>query len=185
MAIPFSAASRHVCLAGRAGSNCIQESRIVMSTRPETAAPRSVLERPKSPTEWLLRLIFGPPIATSLQEETRLRKLLALPIFSSDAISSVAYATQEILLALGAAGLAAAAFRGVYVRATWEVIIAIVFLLAIVTLSYRQTIFAYPSGGGSYVVSKENLGVGAGLVAAAALLIDYVLTVAVSIAAGV
>ncbi len=133
----------------------------------------------------LREFLLGPPIATSQQDEARLPKLLALPIFSSDAISSVAYATQEILLALAGAGLAAAALHAAYARAAWEVAGAIVLLLAVVAASYRQTIFAYPSGGGSYIVSRENLGEMPGLVAAAALLIDYVLTVAVSIASGV
>lgn len=156
-----------------------------MSVRKGSPGPRSLLGRPSSAAEWWHQLLFGPPIPTHLQEHSRLPKLLALPIFSSDAISSVAYATQEILLALGAAGLAADAYRGQYTRATWEVVIAICVLLVVVVLSYRQTIFAYPSGGGSYIVSKDNLGIGAGLVAGAALLIDYVLTVAVSIASGV
>ena len=134
---------------------------------------------------WLRHLMLGNPIPNSESDEARLPKLLALPVFSSDAISSVAYATQEIVLALGAAGLAVSARQGVYAQYTWGVVSAIVLLLVIVAVSYRQTIFAYPSGGGSYIVSKENLGVNMGLVAAAALLIDYVLTVAVSIASGV
>src|SRR5262249_23764056 len=113
------------------------------------------------------------------------RKLLALPVFASDAISSVAYATQQILLALGAAGLWIASQRGAYTHYTLLVSGAIVLLLAIIVVSYWQTIFPYPSGGGSYIVSRDNLGVLPGLVAAAALLIDYVLTVSVSIASGV
>jgi amino acid transporter len=134
---------------------------------------------------WWRRVLLGTPLPTSGYEDTRLGKILALPVFSSDAISSVAYATQEILLALGAAGLTAAGARAAYTHYTWGVTMAIVGLLAIVAFSYRQTIFAYPNGGGSYIVSKENLGTNAGLIAAAALLIDYVLTVAVSIASGV
>ena len=117
---------------------------------------------------WWRRFLFGRPIPTEHQEHTRLSKLVALPVFSSDAISSVAYATQEILLALGAAGLAAAANRADYFRMTMGVTYAIMALLAIVATSYWQTIFAYPSGGGSYIVSKDNLGTFAGLVAAAA-----------------
>lgn len=130
------------------------------------------------------RLLLGPPIQTRHQEETHLNKGLALPIFASDAISSVAYATQEILLALGAAGYAAATYQHLYGQYIWGVTAAIVTLLIIVVLSYRQTIFAYPSGGGSYIVTKDNLGTMPGLIAGAALLIDYVLTVSVSIAAG-
>ncbi len=129
-------------------------------------------------------LLFGRPIATEKQEHARLPKYLALPVFSSDAISSVAYATQQILLAFGAAGLAAAASATLYSRMTMLVTLAIVILLVIVVTSYQQTIYAYPSGGGSYIVSKDNLGTLPGLIAAAALLIDYVLTVAVSIASG-
>jgi len=140
---------------------------------------------PRTPFARLHRLLLGDPIPTRDEKDARLPKLLALPIFSSDAISSVAYGTQEILLALGAAGLAAAVQRPAYTHYVWLVTGAIAMLLVIVAASYRQTIFAYPSGGGSYLVSKDNLGVHVGLIAAAALLIDYVLTVAVSIASGV
>lgn len=126
----------------------------------------------------LRRFIFGRPTPSERQEHTRLQKILALPIFASDAISSSVYATQEILLALGVAGVAALHF-------TIHISLAISILLAVVAISYWQTVFAYPSGGGSYIVSKENIGVKFGLVAAAALLIDYILTVATSIAAGV
>ena len=147
----------------------------------ESPAGRGV----QTPFARLHHLLLGDPIPTSEADETRLRKLLALPVFSSDAISSVAYATQEILLALGAAGLATAANRAGYTHFTWGVTGAIGVLLILVAASYRQTIFAYPSGGGSYLVSKDNLGVSVGLIAAAALLIDYVLTVGVSIASGV
>ncbi|MBM3496334.1 MAG: APC family permease, partial [Armatimonadetes bacterium] len=129
-------------------------------------------------------LLFGRPIATAHAELTRLRKLIAGPVFASDAISSSAYATQEILLVLGAAGLWATqpqAYRSLPIGIT----LGIVALLFVVVASYWQTIFAYPSGGGSYVVSKENVGATPGLIAGAALLVDYVLTVAVSIASGV
>lgn len=138
----------------------------------------------------LRRLFFGKPTPTEHQEHSRLPKILALPVFSSDAISSVAYATQQILLALGAAGLWYAGrghedTRALYTKLTLGITAAIVFLLIVVVTSYWQTIFGYPSGGGSYIVSKENLGTWAGLIAGSALLIDYVLTVSVSIAAGV
>lgn len=128
------------------------------------------------------RLLFGRPIPTAHQEHTRLPKLVALPVFASDAISSAVYATQEILLVLGASGLWLMAHRELYNRLTWGITLGIVALLGIVVVSYWQTIFAYPSGGGSYIVSKENLGIKAGMVAGSALLIDYVLTVGVSIA---
>lgn len=135
--------------------------------------------------ERVRRLFFGNPISSEHAEHTLLSKLVALPVFASDAISSVAYATQQIVLALGGAGLYVAAHKGEYFNATMGITGLIVALLVIVVLSYWQTIFGYPSGGGSYIVSKDNLGATAGLIAAAALLIDYVLTVSVSIASGV
>lgn len=129
----------------------------------------------------LKRLFVGRPLATTEQEHQRLPKRIALAVFSSDAISSTAYATEEILfvVALGASSLA----LGLNVLIPTAIAVAI--LLAIVVTSYRQTIFAYPSGGGSYVVSRENLGKTPSLVAGASLLVDYILTVAVSISAGV
>ena len=127
------------------------------------------------------RLVVGRPIASDQQENLRLRKLIALPTFSSDAISSTAYATEEILfvVALGGSSLALGLSKLVPISLVVGV------LLTIVVVSYRQTIFAYPSGGGSYIVSRENLGKGPSLVAGASLLVDYVLTVSVSISAGV
>lgn len=134
----------------------------------------------------LKRLLIGQPIATERAHEERLPKVLALPIFASDAISSTAYATQEIMLALAlTVGFAAAPGTLANLGKVMPVALCIGVLLVIVALSYRQTIFAYPNGGGAYVVAKENLGETSGLVAAASLLIDYVLTVAVSTAAGV
>jgi amino acid transporter len=124
------------------------------------------------------RVVIGSPFATSQAIHERLTKVKALPIFSSDAVSSSAYATEEILIMLVLAG------SGALSRAL-PITMAIVLLLAIVALSYRQTIKAYPSGGGAYIVAHENLGQKPGLVAAGALMVDYVLTVAVSVAAGV
>ncbi len=123
-------------------------------------------------------LVLGPALSTHRLQHERLTKLKALPVFSSDAISSVAYATDEILLVLVLAGSSAL---------KWSLPIAgaIVVLLAIVISSYRQTVRAYPNGGGSYIVAHSNLGVLPGLIAAASLLTDYVLTVSVSIASGV
>jgi amino acid transporter len=126
----------------------------------------------------LKRFLLGHPLPTFRERHQRLPKVLGLAVFSSDAFSSVAYATEEILLILVEAGVAALAW-------SWPIALAIVTLLVIVTTSYHQTIHAYPSGGGAYIVARENLGVNAGLIAAAALMIDYVLTVAVSVAAGV
>ncbi|HEY9683202.1 MAG TPA: APC family permease [Oculatellaceae cyanobacterium] len=131
------------------------------------------------------RFIFGNPLSSSQSDEVLLPKTLALPIFSSDAISSVAYATQQIVLALGAAGLWVATEREHYAQYTLGISTLIVALLGVVVCSYWQVIVAYPEGGGSYAVSKRNLGTISGLVAAGALLIDYVLTVSVSIASGV
>jgi amino acid transporter len=129
---------------------------------------------------WLRRLLIGSPLPSWRAAHERLPKILALPILSSDALSSVAYATEEVLLILLAAGTAA-----VHSPEILYITCAIVLLLAIVTTSYRQTVRAYPSGGGAYVVAKDNLGDSYGLAAGAALMIDYTLTVAVSIASGV
>ncbi len=119
----------------------------------------------------LRRLLLGSPLPTSAHGEERYSNAEALAILSSDALSSVAYATQEIVLVLGMAGAAA-------LRFTLPLTALIVALMMIVATSYRQTIRAYPKGGGSYRVSQENLGSLAGLVAGASLSIDYVLTVA-------
>lgn len=127
------------------------------------------------------RILVGRPLATTEQEHQRIIKTIALAVFSSDAISSTAYATEEILFvtAVGASSLALG------LETLVPISIAVALILAIVVTSYRQTIFAYPSGGGSYVVSRENLGEMPSLVAGASLLVDYILTVAVSISAGV
>jgi len=126
----------------------------------------------------LKRWLVGYPLKTAQAEHERLSKRLALAVFSSDALSSVAYATEEILLVLVPASLAFAHF-------SIPLSMAIVALLAILTVSYSQIIFEYPQGGGAYVVSKSNLGEWPGLTAAASLMIDYVLAVAVSVAAGI
>ena len=128
------------------------------------------------------RLFVGRALRTEQAIHERLTKKTALAVFSSDALSSTAYATEEILLVLA---VAAAATNGSSFTYVIPVSVGIAVLLGIVATSYRQTIHAYPSGGGAYIVAKENLGIIPGLVAAAALLVDYVLTVSVSIAAGV
>ncbi len=124
------------------------------------------------------QFLIGSPLSTQQLIEKRLMKVRALAAFSPDALSSIAYANQEIYLGLVVAGSAGLAFA-------WPIALAITLLLAIVAISYFQTIEGYPSGGGSYVVARENLGDLAGMVAAAALLIDYLLTAAVSLTAGV
>lgn len=128
--------------------------------------------------KYFKRLLIGKPKNTNQLINERLSKKKALAVFSSDALSSVAYATEEILLVLVLAGAVALPY-------SLPIAAAILGLLAILVLSYRQTIYAYPSGGGAYIVAKENLGTNPGLVAGAALIIDYILTVAVSVAAGV
>ena len=127
------------------------------------------------------RVVVGRPLATTAMEEQRLPKTIALAVFSSDALSSTAYATEEILFvtALGGSSLAIGLSRLV------PIAVVVATLLAIVIVSYRQVIFSYPDGGGAYVVSRENIGELASLVAGASLMVDYVLTVAVSISAGV
>ncbi|MBU1659970.1 MAG: APC family permease [Chloroflexi bacterium] len=126
----------------------------------------------------LKHLIIGPPLPTQQFIHERLNKIRALATFSPDALSSIAYANQEIFLGLVVAGSAGLSLA-------WPIGVAITVLLTIVALSYYQTIAGYPSGGGSYVVARENLGTLPGLVAGAALLIDYILTAAVSLTAGV
>jgi amino acid transporter len=124
------------------------------------------------------RLILGDPLTSEKLDDQLLPKKMALPIFASDALSSVAYAPQELLMILLTGGLAFLAFS------PW-VAVAVVVVLLVVVISYRQLIKAYPSGGGDYEVARTNLGEIPGVIVAAALLVDYVLTVAVSVAAGV
>jgi amino acid transporter len=123
-------------------------------------------------------LLIGPPLPTYEMAEKRLNKIRALAAFSPDALSSIAYANQEIYLGLVVAGSAG-------LLLSFPIGLAITGLLVVVALSYYQTIHGYPSGGGSYVVARDNLGTLAGLMAASALLIDYLLTAAVSLTAGV
>jgi len=130
----------------------------------------------------LKRLLLGSPIRTARLAHERLTKKTALAIFASDALSSTAYATEQILLVLAAAYFVG---QGDPFGKVVPISIAICLLLVIVTISYRQTIYAYPSGGGAFIVAKENLGTIPGLVAGASLLVDYILTVSVSVAAGV
>ncbi len=126
----------------------------------------------------IVNLLFGRPLATEEEKAERIGPLKGIPIFGLDALSSAAYGPEAALTLLIPLGMAGAAY-------IWPITIGIVVLLGIVYFSYRQTISAYPQGGGSYTVATENLGEGAGLLAAAALMIDYVLTAAVGISAGV
>src|SRR6266581_484893 len=141
----------------------------VLEATAAAQAPHSVWDRIK-------RVLIGTPIPTSRAEHERLTKTKALAVLSSDVISSVAYATEAILATLIVAGSG-------NLGLTFPIAIAIVCLLGIVALSYQQTIHAYPTGGGSYIVAKDNLGTVPGLTAGASLLIDYVLTVSVGAAA--
>lgn len=122
--------------------------------------------------------LIGRPLATADAPHQTIGKTVGLAVFASDALSSTAYATQEILLILAGAGVAALAYG-------FPISIAIVVLMAIVTISYQQTIHAYPDGGGAYIVARDNLGELPAQIAGAALLTDYILTVAVSISSGV
>ncbi|WP_238161696.1 APC family permease [Micromonospora endolithica] len=131
-----------------------------------------------SPTSLLKRLLLGRPFRSDRLQHTLLPKRIALPVFASDALSSVAYAPDEILLTLSIAGASA------YFFSPWVALAVVVVMLTVVA-SYRQTVHAYPSGGGDYEVATVNLGPRAGVAVASALLVDYVLTVAVSVSAGV
>lgn len=129
----------------------------------------------------LKRILLGSPLSSADEHHQRLSKKIALPVFASDAISSTAYATDEILVVIVLqAGVGVTAFQPLV-----PIALVVCALMVIVVLSYRQTIMAYPSGGGAYIVSRENLGVIPSLVAGASLLVDYILTVAVSVAGGV
>jgi len=123
-------------------------------------------------------VILGRAMRSDRLGETLLPKRIALPVFASDALSSVAYAPDEILLTLGLAGGALA------LTSSWKIALAVVLVMVIVIMSYRQNVHAYPSGGGDYEVASVNLGPRAGLTVGSALLVDYVLTVAVSVSSG-
>jgi amino acid transporter len=133
--------------------------------------------RPEPPRTWRSWLV-GRPLHTADAEHQAIGKAVGLAVFASDALSSTAYATQEILIILAVAGTAAFHYA-------WPISLAIVALLAIVVVSYEQTIHAYPGGGGAYIVARDNLGELPAQVAGAALLTDYILTVAVSVSSGV
>src|SRR2546422_1975324 len=152
------------------------------SVAPGYISATEISSRPRGRIERIVQaikgIVLGRPFATARIAEERLTKLKALAIFSSDPLSSSAYATQEILLILLLPGS-----NNLHYALPIAGVIAL--LIVIVTASYRQTIRAYPSGGGAYIVAPENLGRGAGLTAGAALLVDYVLTVSVSVAAGI
>jgi amino acid transporter len=151
-------------------------------TGPRTLVAKQTASMPRTPAARVFarvrRVLFGRPLSSEEEGEQRLSVVTGLPVFASDNISSSAYATEEIMRVLALAGAGALAL-------TMPITIAVVAVLAIVVTSYRQTIAAYPKGGGSYIVASDNLGTLPGLAAAAAILTDYVLTVAVSTAAGV
>jgi amino acid transporter len=177
---------REVIRGSRSGNQHVRITRAVGGGLRRTGAGRLETTeqslRPRSPFGRVLnnvkRVLIGQPLATAELANERLTKVKALAVFSSDALSSSAYATEQIIVVLVAGGAAALSY-------TLPIAIAITVLLAIVATSYRQTIKAYPQGGGSYIVTKDNLGTYPSLIAGSALLIDYVLTVAVSVSAGV
>jgi amino acid transporter len=142
------------------------------------AGPAVLLSLVASPTSLAKRLLLGRPFRSDRLQHTLLPKRIALPVFASDALSSVAYAPDEILLTLSIAG------AGAFVLAPW-VTLAVAVVMVTVVASYRQNVHAYPSGGGDYEVATVNLGPRFGVAVASALLVDYILTVAVSVAAGV
>jgi amino acid transporter len=146
---------------------------------PPTHAPRGRRPEPRGPAHLWKRLVLGPALPTAALQHERLGKPTALAVFASDNLSSVAYATEEILK-VGVPAVGAAAF-GLVMPVTYGILA----VLAILLFSYRQTIKAYPSAGGAYIVTKDNFGLLTAQVAGVALLTDYVLTVAVSVAAGV
>ncbi len=146
--------------------------------RPEPALALAARGPERAPRRSWRTWLFGRPLSTADAPHEAIGKTVGLAVFASDALSSTAYATQEILIVLAAAGTLAFAYA-------FPIAIAIVLLLAIVTISYEQTLHAYPSGGGAYVVARDNLGEHWAQVAGAALLMDYVLTVAVSVSSGV
>ena len=146
----------------------------------EDTSQTSIIERttdyrpPRSLSHWFI----GRPLQTADAPHQTIGKAIGLAVFASDALSSTAYATQEIMVILAAAGTMAFGY-------VFPISLAIVALMTIVTISYEQTIHAYPGGGGAYIVARDNLGETPAQIAGAALLTDYILTVAVSIAAGV
>jgi amino acid transporter len=146
--------------------------------RPDLAGSQPLRDTAHDPKRSWRTWLFGRPLSTADAEHEAIGKTVGLAVFASDALSSTAYATQEILIILAVAGAAA------FVHA-FPIAVAIVILLALVTLSYEQTIHAYPGGGGAYIVSRDNLGELPAQIAAAALLTDYILTVAVSVSSGV
>src|SRR6266516_837364 len=164
---------RYVRIATHKGFKRVRHGYLV--PRPGTGEPTGAAGRA---LQRLSRLLFGRPLATAEEPHERVNVFTGLAVFASDNISSSAYATEEIMRVLVLAGVG-------LLTLTMPITVAIVVILAIVVISYQQTIRAYPSGGGSYIVASDNLGHLPGLTAAGALLTDYVLTVSVSIAAGV
>src|SRR5215203_5499851 len=148
-------------------------------TTPEEQDPSLIHHATKQePSRNISHFLLGRPLQTADESHQTIGKRVGLAVFASDALSSTAYATQEILVILAGAGTMAFGY-------VFPIAIVIVGLLAIVVISYEQIIHAYPDGGGAYIVAYDNLGRSPALVAAAALLVDYILTVAVSVSSGV
>ena len=173
-----SAQLRKVAIAPSATTRGPVARRLPLQPRPAALADYYEPASATWPLYRLKRLVLGPPLQTSRLMHERLRKVVALAVLASDNISSSAYGTEQVMLPLLVAGAAGVAL-------TFPISVGIAALLVILILSYRQTITAYPSAGGAYIVTKDNFGVRLAQVAGAALLLDYVLTVAVSIAGGI
>src|SRR5512141_2094420 len=147
---------------------------------PDSSNQSEIMQRASdyTPPRSLMHWLIGRPLQTADAPHQTIGKAIGLAVFASDALSSTAYATQESLGVLAAAGMLAYGFL-------FPVSLAIVVLLAIVTISYEQTVHAYPGGGGAYIVARDNLGELPAQAAGAALLTDYVLTVSVSVSSGI
>jgi len=160
----------------------LSRARLTALPDPLDSSPQPAVSMPRAPRSYTSRSwrtwLFGRPLQTADAPHQAIGKAVGLAVFASDALSSTAYATQEILIILAAAGTAAFAY-------SFPIALTIVGLLVIVTLSYEQTIHAYPGGGGAYTVARDNLGEVPAQIAAASLLTDYILTVAVSVSSGV
>src|SRR5512141_2819433 len=186
MTEPDAHAGRHGLRGRRPGDRRVRVDRPQAAyfryTGERTLVAKEAASLPRTPAGRLIArvrgAVFGRPLSNADETSERLSVVTGLPVFASDNISSSAYASEEIMRVLTVAGAGALAL-------TMPITIGIVIVLAIVVISYRQTIAAYPNGGGSYIVASDNLGRLPGLTAAGALLTDYVLTVSVSVAAGV
>src|SRR5882672_3992311 len=166
------------CPPGRGDRLSSAPPRMSSFVRPDPSGAQPYRDAASSPSRPWRSWLIGRPLPTADAPHQAIGKAVGLAVFASDALSSTAYATQEILLVLAAAG-------SIAFGQAFPIAVAIVLLLTIVTISYEQTIHAYPGGGGAYIVARDNLGEMPAQIAGAALLMDYILTVAVSVSSGV